>query len=59
MSPRNSLDDKEKRQLLNIPRLELRDIGRSVGSQSLYRLLYSGSLLFCRKKYLKKLFTLL
>jgi hypothetical protein len=40
MDHRAGLDDMEKRQLLTLPGLEL----RSLGSQSLYRLRYPGSL---------------
>jgi hypothetical protein len=44
VGPRVSLDDVEKRKFLNLPGLELRPLGRSARSQSLYRLRYPGSL---------------
>jgi hypothetical protein len=40
---RTGLDELEKRKLLNLPGLELRLLGRSAHSQSLYRLRYPGS----------------
>jgi hypothetical protein len=45
VSPRASLDDLEKRNILTLSGLELRPLGRPVRNQSLYRLSYSGSLL--------------
>jgi hypothetical protein len=41
--PRAGLDDVEKRKFLTLPGLELRLLGRSARSQSLYRLRYPGS----------------
>jgi hypothetical protein len=40
---RADLDDVEKRKFLTLLGLELRPLGRSARSQSLYRLLYPGS----------------
>jgi hypothetical protein len=40
---RLGLDDVERRNILTLPRLELRRLGRPVRSQSLYRLSYPGS----------------
>jgi hypothetical protein len=44
VGPRAGLDDVEKRKFLTLPGLELRLLGRPARSQSLYRLLYPGSL---------------
>jgi hypothetical protein len=44
MEPRAGLDDVENRKFLTLPWLELRPLGRSARSQSLYRLRYPGSL---------------
>jgi hypothetical protein len=44
VGPRFGLDDVEKRKFLTLPELELRPLGRPASSQSLYRLLYPGSL---------------
>jgi hypothetical protein len=41
--PRVGLDDAEKRKFLTLPGLELRPLGRSARSQSLYRLSYPSS----------------
>jgi hypothetical protein len=46
VDPRAGLDGVEKRKFLTLPGLELQLLGRSARSQSLYRLRYSGSLLF-------------
>jgi hypothetical protein len=43
MDPRGGPDDVEKRQILPLPALELRPLGRPTSSQSLYRLRYPGS----------------
>jgi hypothetical protein len=40
---RAGLDELEKRKFLNLPGLELQDLGHSARSQSLYRLRYPGS----------------
>jgi hypothetical protein len=42
--PTAGLDDMEKKKILPPPGLELRPLGRSARSQSLYRLRYPGSL---------------
>jgi hypothetical protein len=42
VDPRTGLDDVQKRKLLNLPRLELRNLGCPARSQSLYRLRYPG-----------------
>jgi hypothetical protein len=42
MGPRAGLGDVEKRKFLNLPGLELRPLGRTGRSQSLYRLSYPG-----------------
>jgi hypothetical protein len=44
VDPRADLDDVEKRELLIIPGLELRHLGRDY-RQSLYRLGYPGSIM--------------
>jgi hypothetical protein len=43
VGPRVSLDEMEKRKFLTLPGLELRLLSHPAHSQSLYRLLYSGS----------------
>jgi hypothetical protein len=43
VGPRTGLDDLEKRKFLTLPGLELRPLDRPAGSQSLYRLRYTGS----------------
>jgi hypothetical protein len=43
VGPRAGLNDVEKRNFLSPPGLELRPLGRSARSQSLYRLGYPGS----------------
>jgi hypothetical protein len=43
VGPRAGLDDVEKRKFLTLPGLEIRPLGRTFGSQSLYRLRYPGS----------------
>jgi hypothetical protein len=45
MGPRADLDDVENRKFVILPGLELRPLGRSARSQSLYRLSYPGSYL--------------
>jgi hypothetical protein len=42
VDPRAGLEDVEKRKFLTLPELELRPLGRSARSQSLYRLRYPG-----------------
>jgi hypothetical protein len=42
VDPRAGLDDVEKRKFLILPGLELRPLGRSARTQSLYRLRYPG-----------------
>jgi hypothetical protein len=42
VDPRVGLNDVEKRKFLTLPALELRPLGRSARSQSLYRLRYPG-----------------
>jgi hypothetical protein len=43
LGPRACLDAAETRKFLTLPGLELRPLGRSARSQSLYRLRYPGS----------------
>jgi hypothetical protein len=43
VDPRDGLNDAEKRKFLTPPGLELRPLGRSARSQSLYRLRYPGT----------------
>jgi hypothetical protein len=43
VDPRTGLDEMEKRKFLTISGLELRPLGRTARSQSLYRLRYPGS----------------
>jgi hypothetical protein len=53
VDPRAGLDDVKKRKFLTLLGLELRSLGRSARSQSLYRLRYPGPLasgLFLRKR---------
>jgi hypothetical protein len=44
VNPRAGMDDVEKRKFLTLPGLELRPLGRSARSQSLYRPLYPVSI---------------
>jgi hypothetical protein len=43
VGPRAGVDDVEKKKLLTLPGLELRNLGHPARSQSLYRLRYPGS----------------
>jgi hypothetical protein len=43
VGPRAGLDDVEKKKFLTLPGFELRPLGRTARSQSLYRLSYPGS----------------
>jgi hypothetical protein len=43
VDPRTGVDDVERRQILLLPGLKLRPLGRPAHRQSLYRLRYSGS----------------
>jgi hypothetical protein len=43
VGPKDGLDEVKKRKFLTLPGLELRPLGRSASSQSLYRLRYPGS----------------
>jgi hypothetical protein len=54
VGPRAGMDNMEKRKFLTLPVLELRLLGRSARSQSLYRLSYSGSHIRCIEPYIKK-----
>jgi hypothetical protein len=45
VDPRADLDDVEKRQFFNLPGVELRPLGHSASSQSLYQLCYPGYVL--------------
>jgi hypothetical protein len=47
VDPRSGLNDVEKRKFLTLSGLELRPLGRSVRSQSLYQLRYPGSMFLC------------
>jgi hypothetical protein len=51
VNPRAGLDDVEERKFLTLPGLELRPLGRPARRQSLYRLSYRGSYLFCELWY--------
>jgi hypothetical protein len=50
VDPKSDLDDVEMRTFLTLPGLEFRPLGRSVGSQSTYRLHYPGSLKAMKNK---------
>jgi hypothetical protein len=43
VNPRGGLDDMEKRKFLTLPELEIRSLGPTARSQSLYWLSYPGS----------------
>jgi hypothetical protein len=47
MGPKAGVDYMERRKFLNLPGLELRPLGRSARSQSLYQLRYPGSVFYC------------
>jgi hypothetical protein len=53
VGPRDSLDDVKKRKFLTLPGLELRPLGCPAYSQSLYRLHYPVSLLYCTENNVK------
>jgi hypothetical protein len=45
VGPRARLDDLEERKFFTLPELELRPLGRTGSSHSLYRLRYPGSIM--------------